>query len=134
VVRPVNPHVLLALRTIELRYREPDVSVRAVAATLGISVEHLCRVFKHQTGLTVRSHLLNTRLTAARRLLETTTLSVKQVAGQTGFRDSSHLDHVFRRAFGVSPRRHRLEALGLRSINRRQQISNGDNRLHGSQP
>jgi transcriptional regulator GlxA family with amidase domain len=107
----MNPHVTLALRIIGERYGDPDVCLRSVATTLRISDEHLCRLLKRHTGTTFRRHLVRTRVMAARRLVETTTLSMKEIAARTGFRDGSHFDHVFRAAFGNCPRSFRVRAV-----------------------
>ena len=107
----VNPYVLLALRVIDEHYGKADLSTSAVAARLGITAEHLCRLMKSHTGLTFGSHLRRARIVEAQRLIETTTLSMKEIAARTGFRDGSHLDHAFRGAFGTSPRALRAEVL-----------------------
>ena len=55
---PASPHVLRALRIIGERYDRADLHVRAVAGTLGISTEHLCRLLKRDTGLAFSAHVL----------------------------------------------------------------------------
>jgi len=103
----INPQVVRAMQTIEHRYTEPSLHVGAVAHELGVSTEHLCRVLKRHTGLTFVTLLRRTRVRAACRLLQTTTLSMKEIAGRTGFSSASRFDRDFKMVCGVSPSEYR---------------------------
>jgi transcriptional regulator GlxA family with amidase domain len=52
--------------------------------------------------------LENQRLRRARELLENTSLSLTEIAGQAGFSSPFYLSLRFKRQFGLSPRDHRL--------------------------
>ena len=82
-------------------------SVGQWAARMGVSREHLTRVFRQQTGRTPRLFLEWCRLREACRYLKETPMSVKQVASEVGFSAPSDLSRVFRRRLGMSPRRFR---------------------------
>lgn len=77
------------------------------AAHMGVSREHLTRVFRQQTGRTPRLFLEWCRLREACRLLKETPMSAKQIATLLGCSAPSHLSRVFRRRLGMSPRRFR---------------------------
>lgn len=100
-------HATLAMRAILARYADSALSVTSVAHENAISVEHLCRVLKRQTGRAFTTILRDVRVQAARCLLETTNLSVKQIAASTGFGSTTQLDRNFQRAFGIAPTTHR---------------------------
>ncbi|XWN30007.1 MAG: helix-turn-helix domain-containing protein [Devosia sp.] len=51
--------------------------------------------------------LIEARTRHARLLLETTLLSIDEVASRSGFADASGLRDRFRRVFGVNPKRYR---------------------------
>jgi two-component system response regulator YesN len=95
------------MQLIENRYIESTLQVSAVAQDLGVSTEHLCRVLKRHTGLTFVTLLRRTRVRAACRLLQTTTLSMKEIAGQAGFSSASRFDRDFKTVCGVSPSAYR---------------------------
>jgi two-component system, response regulator YesN len=109
-----NAYAIRALDAIERGFADSSLSVRAVAEALNVSPEHLCRVIKRETGDTFGGFLARTRIREARRLLESTTLSIKQIADRVGFRTSSHFDHVFRTISGVAPHEYRIAALRSR--------------------
>jgi AraC-like DNA-binding protein len=95
------------MRAIENRYVEPTLQVSTVAQDLGVSTEHLCRVLKRHTGLTFVTLLRGTRVRAACRLLQTTTLSMKEIAARAGFSSASRFNRDFKTVCGVSPSEYR---------------------------
>jgi YesN/AraC family two-component response regulator len=103
----VSPQVIRVMHTIESRYVEADLQVSAVAQELGVSTEHLCRVLKRHTGLTFVTLLRRTRVRAACRLLQTTTLSMKEIATRAGFASPSRFDRDFKTVCAVSPSAYR---------------------------
>lgn len=65
------------------------------------------REFRATTGTTPHRWLVTQRIIVARRILETTGLSVEQAAGQAGFRDVSVFRRHFIRQVGLSPTAYR---------------------------
>jgi two-component system response regulator YesN len=105
-----SPQVIQTVRAITERYAEPGMSVRTVAGELGISTEHLCRLMRRHTGHTFMALLRQSRVRAACHLLNTTTLSVKQIADRVGFVSPSRLNRDFKAACGMPPSAYRLGA------------------------
>jgi two-component system sensor histidine kinase ChiS len=103
----VSPQVIRTMHVIENRYIETTLHVSAVAHDLGVSTEHLCRVLKRHTGLTFVTLLRRTRVRAACRLLQTTMLSMKEIANRAGFSSPSRFDRDFKNVCGVSPSEYR---------------------------
>jgi AraC-like DNA-binding protein len=105
VVAPTRHQRLVASARllIEQRRHVPNLSVANVSASLGVSRSHLSRVLQAETGTTFRSTVVAVRLDRARRLLLETTLSMKEIARDVGFRSISELDRQFRREMGITP-------------------------------
>ncbi len=80
-----------------------DVGLTELAAACGLSSSHFARGFKLATGLPPHRWLLAERVALARRLMETTALSLAEIALECGFADQSHLTRVFSRAMGSTP-------------------------------
>lgn len=99
----VDWRVVETVRIIGRTYNEPGLSLRAVARQLDVSVQHLCRLLKRQTGTGFAYRLHETRVHEARRLLRETNLSVKEVARRTGYCDATRLTHYFKRFCRVLP-------------------------------
>ncbi|MFE5035975.1 helix-turn-helix domain-containing protein [Streptomyces sp. NPDC056683] len=98
-----HPAVRSALAHIEERLANP-MSVASLAATVGVSNNHLTRLFREQLGTTVVAHVRNRRMSRAHHLLTRTALPVKAVATMVGFRDLQSFNKAFRREYGVAPR------------------------------
>ncbi len=103
VSAPLNARVSRAMTLVELRHSDATFSVTALCRELATSREYLSRLVKQQTGCTVAAMLREARVRHATRLLYETSLSIKQIAAEAGFRDSSELDRHFRSRFGVTP-------------------------------
>ncbi|MCS7263320.1 MAG: helix-turn-helix domain-containing protein [Armatimonadetes bacterium] len=74
----------------------------------GVSPPYLCRLFRNYLGTTPVGYLTKLRLTLAKKLLETTDLSLADIAFLVGFRHASYFIRQFRRHFGWSPSQFRV--------------------------
>ena len=104
--RVAGGSVAATLEWIEARLDRP-VAVAGMANHAGMSKRTFARRFVEETGTTPGQWLIEARTRRARLLLETTSLSVEEVATRSGFADASGLRDRFRRVLGVSPRRYR---------------------------
>jgi transcriptional regulator GlxA family with amidase domain len=84
-----------------------SLSLGVVCRRTNLSRSHLMRLFKRETGTTVRHFMMQLRVHRAQELLATTFLSIKQVAAAAGFKHVSELDRQFRIGLGVSPGEYR---------------------------
>jgi two-component system, response regulator YesN len=80
------------------------LTVCEMAMAVGLSTSHLRRLFKAQTGRPVTTYLKDLRLQHSRDLLETTFLSVKQIAARVG-QSANHFVTDFKKVYGVTPAR-----------------------------
>ena len=79
------------------------LTVDALARQAAASPRTFARRFREQTGTTPLQWLITARVRRAQELLETTPLSLEEVAGAAGFDGAGALRDRFRRAVGVSP-------------------------------
>jgi transcriptional regulator GlxA family with amidase domain len=84
-----------------------DLGVEALAARVGMSPRTFARVFRRETGTTPAAFVEELRVEAARRLLETTDLTVAAVAGRVGVKHAETLHRAFHRRLGTTPDRYR---------------------------
>lgn len=81
--------------------------VKVLAARAALSPRHFTRQFRQATGTTPHKWLLTQRLTLARRLLETTSLPIDQVAAGAGFGTPATMRLQFQQALATSPAAYR---------------------------
>ncbi|MDM3392176.1 transcriptional regulator FtrA [Citrobacter braakii] len=75
----------------------------ALASQVGMSPRTLMRRFQESTGLTPARWLMNERLNRAQQALNTSHISIEQIAQQTGFGSANSLRYHFQKRFGISP-------------------------------
>ncbi len=101
-----TPNIMPKLIRDLLRYIDANLSEKITLETLEqtffLNGTHLSRQFKKHTGLTLRSYLLERRISHARTLL-TTDLSITEVCHQSGFSDYANFIRSFTKATGMSP-------------------------------
>lgn len=78
-----------------------------LARRAAISTRTLNRRFREQTGTTPLQWLLITRIRRAQQFLETTDLSVEQIASQVGFASATTFRDRFARSVGTNPTSYR---------------------------
>ena len=84
-----------------------DLSVAALAHRASMSERTFARVFAAETHITPAAYVERLRVDAARRSLETTKKSVKQIARGCGFGTVETMHRAFRRALGSTPLQYR---------------------------
>lgn len=77
-----------------------------LARSVGLSASRLRHIFKRETGVTLARFLGRMKLEHARRLLETSHLSVKEIAAEVGIPNESHFVRVFKKTYGLPPGRY----------------------------
>jgi AraC family transcriptional regulator of adaptative response / methylphosphotriester-DNA alkyltransferase methyltransferase len=106
--RPSTPGrraALLAEATlaIEARHDDPTLTLSDVARDVATSSRQLQRVFSEHAGGAFRDELAAVRMQHAAVLLQTTDLTVAEVARRAGYRQAAHFAKAFRRHHGTSP-------------------------------
>ncbi|MBK8199613.1 MAG: GlxA family transcriptional regulator [Acidobacteria bacterium] len=79
------------------------LDVEALAAKASMSPRNFARVFRGETGTTPARFVEKLRLEAARQQVETSSLSLQEIAGATGFGDAERMRVAFMRAYGQPP-------------------------------
>ncbi|MGX1776932.1 helix-turn-helix domain-containing protein [Nocardia brasiliensis] len=94
--------VRAAVAMMRERFAEP-ITLADIAGEVHLSVYHLVRVFRTETGTTPHQFLLRLRVDAVKRLLRDTELSIEQIAPRCGFGSAGALSTAFLRYTGVRP-------------------------------
>ncbi|MGE8064772.1 helix-turn-helix domain-containing protein [Pseudomonas sp. NPDC089569] len=94
------------LEQIAEQFHEP-LTLEQLAQTYGHNELRLLRDFTRATGLTPHAYLVQTRLRAARRLIEVTDRPLSDIALDAGFSHQSHMGSAFRKHLGMTPSQYR---------------------------
>ena len=74
-----------------------------------ISSRYLRKKFNDTLGINVNHYITLMRINLAKKLLAERTLSIVQVAGESGFGSSQYFSHVFKKMVGVTPTQYRIK-------------------------
>lgn len=84
-----------------------ELSLGEFAQSVNLSVWRLCHIFKSDVGMPPIRYLRLLRMERAKDLLESSFLSVKEIAYQVGLNDESHFVRDFKSTYGFSPAHYR---------------------------
>jgi AraC family transcriptional regulator len=79
----------------------------ALAAESGYSYTRFIHAFRAQTGLSPHRYIMRLRLSRAKRLMLNRSLTLLDIALESGFASHAHLTHAFRQHFGYTPSQYR---------------------------
>ena len=91
-------------RIIRKNIPNTEFNIDAIAAEMGLSRSAFYKKVKSQTGFAPVDLIKEFRLSHAVELLQTTTLSITEIAFRSGFADASYFGKCFRKRYGLSPR------------------------------
>lgn len=91
---------------VSAHFQEP-LTIGQLAALASLSPYHFIRIFRQETGFTPHEYLIQTRMHAARFLLVSTELTVKEICFETGFSCESTFCTAFKKINGVTPNEYR---------------------------
>jgi len=98
--------VIEVLSYIEQHYRDGELTV--LAQEMHYDVFWLSKEIKKQTGKTYTELLQAKRMNQAAYLLNTTTLTVMDIALSVGYGNISYFHRIFQERYGMTPRKYRL--------------------------
>ena len=80
-----------------------NLSINDFASKLNLTIDRLNEICKEHYGKSPKAIILEKKITEAKRLLYFTDLSVKEIAFQLGFEDSSYFSRIFKQKTNLSP-------------------------------
>lgn len=84
-----------------------NITLDFLASQAGFSVRHFTRLFQNAYHTPPSAYLMKLRLQKASSLLSGSSLSISEVAFQSGFEDSNYFTRQFKKHFGVTPSQYR---------------------------
>jgi len=99
-------YVWQAIHFIESSYNKP-INITHLAEMLSVDRNYLCRIFKKETGTSIKKFLIRYRLGVAATKIRLSKKTFKEIASEIGFEDSLYFSRLFKRQYGVSPSEYR---------------------------
>ena len=99
--KPLSDYPSRVKSYVNLHYME-NVSVSAIADSLGLNRKYLARIFKDKVGVSMQEYLIDKRLQEAVKLLKTG-YNVEECAYMVGYSDPFGFSKAFKRKYGIPP-------------------------------
>lgn len=80
-----------------------DIRKEDIAQLVHLNGDYVTRLFKKETGYSVKSFIIREKMLVARQLLQTTSLSVGSIAMQLSYSNFSHFSAAYKKEFGILP-------------------------------
>ncbi|MGN0203602.1 MAG: helix-turn-helix domain-containing protein [Coprococcus sp.] len=96
-----------------------EMSLSVLAEEFHLNPQYISQLFKNEIGVGFLAYLTNIRMEKAKKLLLSTSLSIAEVAEQSGYGDYRVFTKVFKKSEGITPSQYRrdfLEDTGKNSI------------------
>jgi transcriptional regulator GlxA family with amidase domain len=87
-----------------------ELSVTQMARFVDLSVSHLQHLFKNEVGQSPAQYVQELRLSRAKELLESSSLTVKQIMLHIGTKDRSNFERRFKQTYKLTPVQYRKVA------------------------
>ena len=105
---PANTDLLSGiLECMQSNLSETGMSLEFIAGKCGISASYLVRYFRGCMNVTPMQYVDSLRMDIARRLLTTTTQSLREIVEQCGYLDESNFARKFKKIEGITPMHYR---------------------------
>lgn len=98
-----------ALKLIETRYMDPDISLVSISTEIAVSPNYLSALIKKSTGSTFTDILTQKRITIAKEMILCTSMKVREISEKCGYNDQHYFSYCFKRVVGISPNACRRE-------------------------
>lgn len=95
------------IKYIEENYQDPQLSLETVAEYFNISPNYLRLKFKEAETKSISTYINELRFEKAKQLLETTDLTVKEIAARIGLNNYNYFYTAFKKYYGLSPNQFR---------------------------
>ena len=102
---PPNQEDILTSKALDFIHNHPETPINCadIADHLGVSREHISRCFSRKTGTSLYHYILEQKINYAKFLLETSSLSCKNISRKLGFSSPAHFAKCFYSLSKVTP-------------------------------
>lgn len=89
-----------------------EMSLSVLAEEFHMNPQYISQLFKNEIGVGFLAYLTSIRMEKAKKLLLSTSLSIGEVAEQSGYGDYRVFTKVFKKSEGITPSQYRRDFLG----------------------
>ena len=107
-----TPIIESAKAKINEMYMSDDISLNAVAVSVGMSPSYFSSVFSREVGKTFVEYLTEIRMDKAKELLTCSPMKTSEIGYEVGYKDPHYFSYIFKKTQGCSPKEYRARRKG----------------------
>ncbi|HHW00484.1 MAG TPA: response regulator [Clostridiaceae bacterium] len=96
---------------VEKNYHDPELSLQRIADEMEISISHLSKLFKQETGMSFIDYLIKTRIMESIKLMSDPNMKIYEIAEKVGYSSQHYFCAAFKKVLGFSPTEYRNKEL-----------------------
>lgn len=86
-----------------LSHLTDDLSLNVIGKAMGFNSVYLSRIFKQQSGESIREYIENCRMDLGKKLIVNSRMKIYEVAQKCGYQNTAYFIKIFRTHFGITP-------------------------------
>ena len=90
------------LQYVDAHFTE-DMSREHLSELFYFAPDYITKIFKKEVGMSFKNYIIEKRLDLARKLLQKTNDSIRDISLQVGYDNYSYFTRLFKKSFGVTP-------------------------------
>ncbi len=102
VIHVDETSVTTLLQYVDAHFTE-DMSREHLAEQFYFAPDYITKIFRKETGMSFKNYIIEKRLDLARKLLQNTDDSVRDISLKVGYDNYSYFTRLFKNRFGVTP-------------------------------
>ena len=99
---PTNKMAFNIKTYINQNYHDKNLSIDTIAAHFYMSPQYIPKLFKKAFDISIMQYIANTRITAAKTLIQTRDMGIKNIAEAVGYEDANYFSRLFKKKTGMT--------------------------------
>ncbi len=99
---PMNKMAFNIKNYIKQNYHHKTLSIDSIAAHFFMSPQYIPKLFKKAFDISITQYISNTRIAAAKTLIKTQDIGIKNIAEAVGYEDANYFSRLFKKKTGMT--------------------------------
>lgn len=105
----LGERIAAAVKEYISEHLKDQLTVSQIASVIHLSPDYMTKVFKKETGMTIKEYMIKKRMKLAKELLRDTEKTVSDIAIEVGYDNLSYFVRLFRSFYGVTPKQYQKQ-------------------------
>ncbi|MCR4719526.1 MAG: response regulator [Firmicutes bacterium] len=99
---PINKIAFNIKNYIKQNYKNKNLSVDMIASQFNMSPQYIPKLFKKSFNISIMQYVTDTRISAAKSLIRTQDMGIKNIAEAVGYDDANYFSRLFKKKTGMT--------------------------------